>query len=179
MIRKFAKFCTFLISRNFANNFHFYFAKFRKRRSWNFAKFREINWKFRKIRNEFLVRNFAKFRIAKFRIHPTFCYWSPLLIGRELQIAMRATPRCVSLVPIGSLQVSDQDLPIMPGSYHMLCYSWWAPHCLLAPTYPCHQTRLTAKLFHKISIELRHIVPVVLTASFLATDISPSLQKYG
>jgi hypothetical protein len=42
-IRKFAKFRTFLISRNFANNFHFYFAKFRERRSQNFAKFREIN----------------------------------------------------------------------------------------------------------------------------------------
>jgi hypothetical protein len=40
-IRKFAKFHTFLISRNFANNFQFYFAKFCK------------------IRNEFLVRNFV------------------------------------------------------------------------------------------------------------------------
>jgi hypothetical protein len=67
-----AKFRTFLISRNFANNFHFYFVKFRERWSRNFAKFREINWKFREIRKEFLVRNFAKFRIAKFRIHPRF-----------------------------------------------------------------------------------------------------------
>ncbi len=73
-IRKFAKFRTFLISRNFANNFHFYFAKFRKQFPFLFseilrktvAKFCEINWKFREIRNEFLVRNFAKFRI-----HPT------------------------------------------------------------------------------------------------------------
>ncbi len=38
-IRKFAKFRTFLISRNYANNFQFYFAKFRE------------------IQNEFLVRN--------------------------------------------------------------------------------------------------------------------------
>ncbi len=63
-IRKFAKFRTFFISRNFANNYHFFFAKFRE------------------IRNEFLVRNFAKFRIAKFRIHPTQQGWEFVIVGR-------------------------------------------------------------------------------------------------
>jgi hypothetical protein len=55
----------------FSNNFHFYFAKFCEIRSRNFAKFCEIKYKFREIQNKFLVQNFAKFRIAKFRIHPS------------------------------------------------------------------------------------------------------------